>query len=140
MAQAEETKQEDMRIEIIERISKLPNLQKQIEAMRSSPNFKDLGEALSPVTIATKMERDWPISKQVETIAKEEKKQLKERMRETGAELLAFVGGGSNKEPVEPAPEKAPDVAQPLPLTKAPFKLLPLASATVFPEPSSNFQ
>ena len=103
------TQTEDMRIEIIERISKLPNLQKQINHMKLSNHFKDLGEALSPIFIATKIEKDWPISKQVESIAKEEHKQLKEKMRETGVEVLAFLGGNGNSGDPEPAPAKIID-------------------------------
>jgi hypothetical protein len=106
---AEETKTEDMRIEIVERLSKLPNITGRIEALRASEKFADIGEALSPVTIATMKTEEKPISKQVQPIAKETRKNLRQRMGETGLEFLAFIGGSGNADDPEPAPQPIKD-------------------------------
>jgi hypothetical protein len=53
---------------IMASIERLPNIEKQIAALQKSESFKDLGEALSPVIIATKPEEDRPLSRQVQAI------------------------------------------------------------------------
>jgi ribosomal protein L40E len=111
-----------MRIEIIERLSKLPNLTNRLEALKASDKFSDIGEVLSPVIIATKIENDYPISKQVQPIAQEERKHLREKLHDSGAEVLAFFGGNGNADVPEPAP--AP-VLDPLICTHCGAKLKP---------------
>lgn len=56
---------------IMANVEKIPDIEKKIEALQQTPSFKDLGDALSPITIATKQEKTWPISKQVRAIPTE---------------------------------------------------------------------
>jgi hypothetical protein len=58
----------DMQDQIMAKLESLPNLEKQIEALQNSQSFKDLGNALSPVIIATKPETNKLLSKQVQAI------------------------------------------------------------------------
>jgi hypothetical protein len=104
-------------------LSKLPNLTNRIEALRASEKFSDIGQVLSPITIATMNTTETkPLSKQVEPIAKEERKQLRERMQETGAEIFAFIGGNGNADDPQPAPLP---VVDPLICTHCGAKLKP---------------
>ena len=119
MAQTEESG--DMRIEIIERLSKLPNLTARIEALKQSPNFQDIGETLSPVIIAAKIEKDYPISSQVQEQTKKENK-IRRTLHDSGAEFLAFIGGSGNNSDPEPAPQP---VIDPLVCTHCGAKLKP---------------
>jgi ribosomal protein L40E len=63
-----------------------------------------------------------PLSKQVEPIAKEERKQLRERLHDSGVEVLAFLGGNGNANDPEPAPIP---VIDPLVCTHCGAKLKP---------------
>jgi len=97
------SKSNNVQTQIITNLEVLPHIKEQIEALKESPKFKDLAEALTPIITATKLEESRPLSKQVQAIAKEEKKQKKSIGESLGG-ILGFLPGGNTDEP-EPAPQ-----------------------------------
>jgi len=103
----------NVQAQVIAKIESLPNFDKQIQALKTKELFKDLAEALSPLTIYMKPEETRPLSAQVKAISKNEQQQVQEEKpemkkkpskRENLEGLLGFLPGGNNNEP-EPAPQ-----------------------------------
>jgi hypothetical protein len=92
---------------VMDNLKKIPDLERQVEALRQSNDFKPLGEALSPIVIALKTD--------------DKSRKIPKSWRDSFAGIIGFFPGGNNDTP-EPAPQKVYD---PLTCVYCGAKLMP---------------